>query len=362
MSAKLNKIAVIIVTISIIAFPLGGCATTKQPRVSKAEIKAEKERAKIESFKTYRKRLPRLHNVAYPLLIASKDLTKKKRWSYGLVFDSLKNYEKKDRELTKRAFPELTDRLTIIHINEGSPAATSGLILGDVLEEYKGKKIAKPKDLKKAFKPLSSDERPGPGTFFVVRDGRQIEVSIEPEQIARFGIILQQDQMINAKTDGKNVYVSYGMLRFAESDDELALVIGHELAHNIEGHIGKQKLKAAVTAIPFIAVGTVVGVLTGINIGPLLGTGMRAATAKYSRNHEREADYVGTYIAARAGYNIDDAAGFWRRFASEVPNSMKQAYDSSHPSSPERAVRIEKVIAEIKEKEATELSLLPERK
>ena len=121
-------------------------------------------------------------------------------------------------------------------------------------------------------------------------------------------------------------------------------------------------LKSTATALPLVVLGVAATVVTGVNMGGLTRVVANAAAAKYSRDHEREADFVGTYIAARAGYNTNDAADFWRRFSSEIPESMKQSYDSSHPSSPERAVRMEKAVAEIIEKKAKELPLLPERK
>ena len=362
MPAKLKKITVFLGAIFMIVVPLVGCATTKQPKVTRAEIKAEKERAIVDGFKTYRRRQIKLNDVAYPLLVASTELTKKKRWDYGITFDTLKSYDKKDRTLAKRAFPKLTERVSIVHIIKGSPAAASGLMVGDVIEEYNGKKIRKVKNLTKAFKRLQAKENPGPGRFVVLRDGKRIEVSIETKQIAGYEVNLLVEQNVNAFADGKSINLTYGIMRFTENDDELALIIGHELAHNVEGHIGKAMLKSTATALPIILLGAAATVITGVNMGALTRVATKAAVAKYSRDHEREADYVGTYITARAGYNIDDAANFWRRFSSELPKSMKQAYDSSHPSSPERTVRMEKVIAEIIQKEASELPLLPERK
>lgn len=362
MSAKLNRMPVFLLALCLIAFPQGGCTTTKQPKVTRAEIKAEKEKAIVADFKTYRRRQIKLNDVAYPLLVASTELTKKKRWAYGIMFDTLKSYDKKDRTLAKRASPKLTERVSIVHIIKGSPAAASGLMVGDVIEEYNGKKIRKVKNLTKAFKRLQAKENPGPGRFVVLRDGKRIEVSIESQQIARYGVNLHAEQIVNAWADGKSINLTYGFMRFAENDDELALIIGHELAHNVEGHIGKAMLKSTATALPIIVLGAAATIITGVDMGALTRVATKAAVAKYSRDHEREADYVGTYIAARAGYNIDDAADFWRRFSSEIPKSMKQTYDSSHPSSPERTVRMEKVIAEIIQKEASELPLLPERR
>ena len=170
MSANIKKISIAPFMIGLLALVLGGCATTttNQPGVTKAQVQAAKDREKIRALQTYRKRLQRVHDVAFPLLAASAGLTdKNKTWSYGILFESLVDYRKRDRKFAKRAFPELTDTLTISHVIKGSPAETSGLMVGDVLEEYNGKKITKPNDLENAFKPLRSKERPGPGRFVV---------------------------------------------------------------------------------------------------------------------------------------------------------------------------------------------------
>jgi membrane-associated protease RseP (regulator of RpoE activity) len=362
MSIRLKKFAAYLLGFCIIFLPLGGCATAKLPKVSKAEIQAEKERAQINSFQTYRRRQAKLYDVAYPLLVASTELTKKKRWSYGFVFNSLTNFERKDRKIAQRAFPKLTEGVSIVHLVEGSPAVSSELKVGDIIEEYNGKTIKKVKHLTKAFKHLKDEENPGPGKFVVLRDGERIEVSVEPKQIAGYEVNLVADQQVNAWADGSTVNFTYGIMRFTESDDELALIIGHELAHNTEGHVGKAMLKTAATALPIVALGSVAAVMTGVDVSPMAKIAMKAAQAKFSRGHEREADYVGTYITARAGYSIEGAEDFWRRFSSEIPNSMKESYDSSHPTSPERTVRMEKVCTEIEDKIAKGLTILPERK
>ena len=56
-----------------------------------------------------------------------------------------------------------------------------------------------------------------------------------------YPVRLVNDQIINAFADGKNIIVTAGLMRFVESDDELALIVGHELAHNTMEHIQKNE-------------------------------------------------------------------------------------------------------------------------
>ena len=57
-------------------------------------------------------------------------------------------------------------------------------------------------------------------------------------------------------------------------------------------------LKSTATALLLVVLGVAATVVTGVNMGGLTRVVANAAAAKYSRDHEREADYVGTYIAA----------------------------------------------------------------
>jgi len=73
---------------------------------------------------------------------------------------------------------------------------------------------------------------------------------------------------------------------------------------------------------------------------------------------EREADYVGAYYAARAGYDLAGAEEFWRAFSLENPDSIRAA--TTHPVTPVRFVQIQKAVAEIADKQRRNAPLIPE--
>jgi len=120
-----------------------------------------------------------------------------------------------------------------------------------------------------------------------------------------------------------------GMMNFVKNDDELALIIGHELGHNTMGHIRK---------IVF-------------NIILSLGA------TRYSRPFESESDYVGMYYIARAGYSLDGVESFWRRLA--ITNPKYIARDKTHPRYPNRYLSIAATREEIKAKQTAGLPLIP---
>ena len=155
------------------------------------------------------------------------------------------------------------------------------------------------------------------------------------------------------------MYVTSGMERFAHKDTELALVIGHEIAHNILEHITKKNSNTALGTIADILITSAIAVTTGavVNTGNIFqGIGAKA----HSKEFEAEADYAGLYIVARGGYNINNVADFWRKMGTETPSSIEKNYSSSHPSSAERFIAIDKAINEINIKKQKGSQIIPD--
>lgn len=161
------------------------------------------------------------------------------------------------------------------------------------------------------------------------------------------------DKSVNAFSKDETVYVTTGMLGFLRSEDELALVLGHEMAHIILGHQGKKAGNSVLGAIIGGAVGGALGV-------DLKDAGMAAGRSTYSQSFETEADYLGMILAARAGYNVATAPALWRRMAMANPTAIHASFGSTHPSSVERFLNLEAAAQEIERKRAASLPLVPE--
>ena len=160
---------------------------------------------------------------------------------------------------------------------------------------------------------------------------------------------MSSDAQINAMATPEAVVVTYGMMRFIQTDDELAIVLGHELAHIMLSHHTRGQEVNLVTGL----LGAVIGakleeVLPGLG-GPIVRMGAGAVQSGFSRDLERQADYWGLYFAYRAGYDIDAGKDIWERFAVEVPESMIKDFWATHPSSVERRVYIEKIVNQLKQ-------------
>ena len=147
-----------------------------------------------------------------------------------------------------------------------------------------------------------------------------------------------------------NIFVYKGLVDFVKNDDELAAVLGHEMAHVILRH-GAEKMSQAMVA-------NIVGSVLLQNVSPanrelaadLYSLGVNVAfLLPYSRRQEKEADIVGLLIAMRAGYNPEGAVKLWEKMVKKFASQEPPAWLSDHPASKERLEYIKKVIKFLKE-------------
>jgi predicted Zn-dependent protease len=141
------------------------------------------------------------------------------------------------------------------------------------------------------------------------------------------------------------------MVRLLESDDELAALVAHEAGHHLAGHIGRQFARG-------LAAGTAASALLGALV-PFGGVaawalgqgaaelGASAARLAFSKEDEREADYLAVYLVARAGYDPERAGRIWailgRGRASESAGLL-----DSHPAEPDRLAAWRRTVEEIR--------------
>ena len=145
------------------------------------------------------------------------------------------------------------------------------------------------------------------------------------------------------------------MVRFAKSDDELALIYGHEMAHILRNHIEAKKQNAGVGVL----VGLIISAFTGMNVAEITRD---IGTKAWSQDFESEADYVGAYLTARAGYDVSGAAQFMRRLATLHPEAIHGRRGATHPSTVNRYLVLQQAADEIAQKKAAGLDLLPNLK
>ena len=313
----------------------------------------EKERIIMQgiALKTYYNRIEKLNNIAWPIIQKSTAFCRANvKNTIGLEIISLNQINKEFKKAASEKL-NLSENSEILFIIKDSPAGDSGLLKGDIVKRIYSDDfswtddeiIKNNREGKFSSKKIKVD---------VERDNQVLSFEIEPIKVCSHKIILSQDNSLNAFADGKNIYITQGMLRFIEDDRELQMIIAHELAHNIEGHIEKKSNNFILGTIVDLAASS-----AGINTRGTFGS---MGAQMYSQDFEREADYVGMYIMANSNIDRKGVANFWRRMSVENPGSI--SYASSHPSSSERWVNIEAINKEIDSKIIQSLPLIPERK
>ena len=136
---------------------------------------------------------------------------------------------------------------------------------------------------------------------------------------------LVQDQQVNAFCmPGGKIVVYEGLLPVTKDETSLAIVLGHEIAHAVAKHSAEQMSTAIKQQYGAQALGVIMagaGASSGLQnvAGTVFGLGAKGASAKYSRDHESEADHLGIIFAAMAGYDPQVAVSFWQRMSQALP-------------------------------------------
>ena len=122
------------------------------------------------------------------------------------------------------------------------------------------------------------------------------------------------------------------------TDDEVAAIMGHEVAHALREHGREQMGKTMATSV----VGRIGGALIGSYLGvdprvsdTVAQYGTQLVSLKYSRDDEREADLIGLDIAARAGFDPRAGVALWEKMA-QLDKRAPIALLSTHPGGSER--------------------------
>ncbi|HEX8306989.1 MAG TPA: M48 family metallopeptidase [Allosphingosinicella sp.] len=265
---------------------------------------------------TLRKDDLRVGLVAYRLALAGAPLCTQRYPLTGLLFHHLAEYEAADRPLMVARYG-LDRGPGILTVLSNSPAARAGLVAGDVLLAVNGRPLptgtsvaAEPKREKwrrlaeEAEGELETALRIGPADLRVLREGRELSVRLGSLPGCLGRVRLARSTQVNAFATGRTVVMTTAMLRFLRSDGELAVVLGHELAHNIFGHRQMRNEE---------------GILRGLGIKP---------SAVWKR--EEAADRFGLRLMSAADYDLDSAIPFWRRYLGKY-DWFPQIF-RSHPS------------------------------
>jgi len=343
----------------LLLLALFGCArpVTDVPGAGYSDLQGEIRHEMGDVLEKYVTAQQRLIQVAGPLFLANASLCPRRAWSLGFVVHS-------DFDLPQDVRYVAYERLLldsdprVLAVIPGSDAWLDGVRPGDTLLTMNGRRVRNAADARIRFRKVTDDRTPV--TLGLIRDGQAYSVRITPRAICNYRLVYEDgNRDINASATGTEIHVTQGMMDFT-SDDELAVIVGHELAHNIMHHQRKQLDNAVVIRV---AAGIIDGLSGVMSLGTPVRTLLNLWEVKYwSPRFEKEADYVGLYLVARAGGNLSPAAPVWRRMAAEHgARSVKTEPQEirSHPATAERFVVLSRTQVEIEEKRSKGQDLMP---
>lgn len=285
----------------------------------------------------------RVARVAQRLSDANVDLCPVVRNSAGWALHAANLYSLELRPLAEARFGLDGDLPGILAAPDASAATTAGLRQGDLITAVNGEPLAVgPVRGEPVFDGFAANVRrldtalaAGAATLTIRRDGAAREIAIQPRRSCGYDVQLNPSGELNARADGRRLFISTALAGFTQTDDELAVILGHELAHHVLGHRTWSE------------------------------TGGGGRTENADRNEldavggapERQADRIGLYLAARAGFDTRVAPAFWRRFGAS--NWRVRYPQLSHDSAGARAEALEAVQAEIEARRVAGEALIP---
>ena len=162
---------------------------------------------------------------------------------------------------------------------------------------------------------------------------------------------LVKDNQVNAFCmPGGKIVVYEGLLPLVASDDELAVVVGHEVAHAVAKHSNERMSQQLMTQYGAAILGQAVNnksAAVQTLASTVYGVGAQyGVMLPFSRKHESDADYMGLVFMAMAGYNPEVAVNFWQKMSAGKGGSTPE-FMSTHPSDATRINDIKRYLPEI---------------
>lgn len=291
--------------------------------------------------------------IAHRMAIANPGACGRPEMMTGLILHDLTQYEPAQRHAVSGAF-SLNSGFGVLQLVPGSAATRAGLQIDDEIISVGNARVEDPVSVarsKKSFRRmegmsarLQSRLPYGRVPLLVRRKGLLHRVDLQGERGCGGHLSLSQSSTLNAWADGKHIVVSTAMTKFARSNDEIAFVIAHEMAHNILGHMHGQNVSQGIfgtgnsrsKSIEIEADSYAVGLMSKAGYRPQAGVtflqhSQRRLWWAFSLSHPSFGRRIQSVLAAISSLNAPKS--YWTResLPSSMPRSIGQPIHTSAP-------------------------------
>lgn len=257
----------------------------------------------------YRRMNDRLDRVSAPLRLANAALCQKTFRDPGFHAHSLEDYPEELRQVAQNLMGVEPEAIYVRSVRRGSPADEADIQVGDRVLRLNGQAVPGGTTMRRFYSALSQRAFGGRDTKLTLRspEGQEYQTRLQSATACDYPTQVFYSQDINGHTDGRDIYITSELMRVVPDDVNLALIVAHEMAHAMAGHIEQTPRQEL----------------------------------------ELEADRMALVLMARAGYDIDVAISYW---ADAVhPHRRLQDNSDSHPAINERYENFRQEQARLKE-------------
>lgn len=296
-------------------------------------------------------RQDRVYRVVAPLIARNAVLCKTA--ARPLLGFTAKNKYSFPAELRSAAASQLKlgESLQVMQVLDGSGALRAGVRRGDVLQSIQGQALPRgpqaETEAAQLIGPLLKNVTDV--DVSVLRNGAPLTLKVPLTTACAFTVDIGNAPHVNAYDDGRRIMVTTGMLD-ALTDQELAVILAREIAHNVLQHSQAMQMRA-----------TVAGVIDAL-LPPkpdLSGFAGSAGIKTMDEKLDQDADRLALYMLARAGLNPASAIDTLERLAQRIPATVTSSYTALHPWTSERAGLMRNTVTEIRQKQAAKKALVP---
>ena len=308
-------------------------ASDNLPIIERAEVlESDDEVVRFSDILAqYQQLNTRLEDVAARLQIANAPLCQVTVRDAGYTVHTLSDYPAQLQQVAKGLL-SVDEKLSVRTVRAGSSAQLAGVQPGDRLIGVNGQRFPSGVTQMQFYSRASEAAFDAPTARLTIarHEGTAspelLSFKLTPDTICGYPAHVVFDEHVNGHTDGRAVWITSELMRTVEDDVNLALIVAHEMAHAMAGHV---------------------------ELSP---------TDEARKILELTADSMGLVMLARAGFDIDRAISYWTR--ADNPQRLSQSRSQTHPSITQRLDNFEAARRAIVEAQrrggALDFSILPE--